>query len=112
MDIVELHKRMISMDLEYNNVIIDSVNTRMIRFKNSQGYCDLVRAVHWVKDVEHKDEMDKVLYMMLVWTGKCTCVGDVFLGHNYYNAKRKFMEILASDKDYILHCKQKYNVRW
>lgn len=107
MDQKELNKLVIGMNLEYKNVIVDAELTRMIRFKNEQGWCDLVRRVHWVEDVEHTGASDIVTYTMMAWCGDSTYLGGFDLGKNYYNAKRKFLEMLAEDKLYIHHLKQK-----
>lgn len=47
MDVAKLNQEILGVDLEYKNVYIDAENTRMIRAKLPDGYCDLVRTDMW-----------------------------------------------------------------
>lgn len=60
MDIAKLNQEILGVDLEYKNVYIDAENTRMIRAKLPDGYCDLVRTDVWNGRVNHPEEHDIV----------------------------------------------------
>ena len=62
MDVAKRNQEILGVDLEYKNVYIDAENTRMIRAKLPDGYCDLVRTDVWNGRVNHPEEHDIVKY--------------------------------------------------
>lgn len=82
-------------------------NTRMIRAKLPDGYCDLVRTDVWNGRVNHPEEHDIVKYTAISWYRE-EFVGGVDLGRNYMHAKYKFFELVVNKK-YILEMKHKKN---
>lgn len=93
--------------LRLKNVYIDAENTRMIRAKLPDGYCDLVRTDVWNGRVNHPEEHDIVKYTAISWYRE-EFVGGVDLGRNYMHAKYKFFELVVNKK-YILEMKHKKN---
>lgn len=107
MDVAKLNQEISGVDLEYKNVYIDAENTRMIRAKLPDGYCDLVRTDVWKGRVNHPEEHDIVRYTAIFWYRE-EFVGGVDLGRNYMHAKYKFFELVVNKK-YILEIKHKKN---
>lgn len=106
----ELNKIMLTMDLNYKQEIIDAELTRMIQARSSAGLCNLVRAVHWVKDVDGIDEPDVVSYHIFGFYNELEYVGSEFLGHNFFNAKKKFIE-LTCNNNWLLNMKRRKDER-
>ena len=107
MDVAKLNQEILGVDLEYKNVCINAENTRMIRAKLPDGYCDLVRTDVWNGRVNHPEEHDIVKYTAISWYME-EFVGGVDLGRNYMHAKYKFFELVVNKK-YILEMKHKKN---
>ena len=109
MDVAKLNQEILGVDLEYKNVYIDAENTRMIRAKLPDGYCDLVRTDVWNGRVNHPEEHDIVKYTAISWYRE-EFVGGVDLGRNYMNAKYKFFELVVN-KNNILEMRRNMEMK-